>query len=66
MTALAEEHGLAVLVEDPEPADRPPTLFDNPEQLAAGEDLVGFYQMPAYRSWDPSQVVFFSFTLSSR
>ena len=61
VTALAEGHGLAVLLEDPEPTDRPPTLLDNPEQLAAGEDLVGFYQMPAYGSWDPSQVLFFSF-----
>jgi V/A-type H+-transporting ATPase subunit I len=62
VTALAEGHGLAVMLEDPEPADRPPTLLDNPERLAAGEDLVGFYQMPAYGSWDPSQVLFFSFT----
>ena len=61
VTALAEEHGLAVLLEDPEPSDRPPTLLDNPEQLTAGEDLVGFYQMPAYGSWDPSQMLFFSF-----
>jgi len=62
VTALAEGHGLAVLLEDPEPTDKPPTLLDNPRQLAAGEDLVGFYQMPAYGSWDPSQVLFFSFT----
>jgi V/A-type H+-transporting ATPase subunit I len=61
VTALAEGHGRAVLLEEPVPADRPPTLLDNPEQLAAGEDLVGFYQMPAYGSWDPSQVLFFSF-----
>ncbi len=61
VTELADGHGLAVLLEDPEPSDRPPTLLDNPEQLAAGEDLVGFYQMPAYGSWDPSQVLFFSF-----
>jgi V/A-type H+-transporting ATPase subunit I len=62
VTALAEGYGLAVMLEDPDPADRPPTLLDNPERLAAGEDLVGFYQMPAYGSWDPSQVLFFSFT----
>jgi V/A-type H+/Na+-transporting ATPase subunit I len=63
VTALAEGYGLAVLLEDPEPADRPPTLLDNPEHLAAGEDLVGFYQMPAYGSWDPSPVLFFSFAI---
>jgi V/A-type H+-transporting ATPase subunit I len=61
VSALAEGHGLAVLLEDPDPADRPPTLLDNPERLTAGEDLVGFYQMPAYGSWDPSRVLFFSF-----
>jgi V/A-type H+-transporting ATPase subunit I len=62
VVSLAEGRGLAVMLEDPEPVDRPPTLLDNPQPLAAGEDLVGFYQMPAYGSWDPSQVLFFSFT----
>ena len=42
--------------------DTPPTLLDNPAPLAAGQDLVGFYQMPAYDAWDPSRVLFFSFT----
>jgi V/A-type H+-transporting ATPase subunit I len=60
---LAEGHGLAVLVEEPGPADRPPTLLENPGPLAAGQDLVGFYQVPAYGSWDPSRIVFISFTL---
>jgi V/A-type H+-transporting ATPase subunit I len=61
--ALAEKQGLAVLLEVPAPADRPPTLLDNPGPLAAGQDLVGFYQVPAYGSWDPSRVVFLSFAL---
>lgn len=61
--ALAAEAGLALLIEDPTPADQPPTLLSNPEPLGAAEDLVGFYQMPAYRSWDPSRVLFFSFAL---
>jgi V/A-type H+-transporting ATPase subunit I len=61
--ALAEQQGLAVLLEEPESADRPPTLLDNPGPLAAGQDLVGFYQMPAYGSWDPSRVVFVSFAV---
>jgi V/A-type H+-transporting ATPase subunit I len=61
VTALAEARDLAVLLEDPDPSERPPTRLENPERLAAGEDLVGFYQMPAYGSWDPSQVLFFSF-----
>lgn len=61
--ALAERQGLAMLLEEPEPTDHPPTLLENPERLAAGQDLVRFYQMPAYGTWDPSRVVFFSFAL---
>jgi len=61
--ALAAEQGLALLIEDPAPGDAPPTLLTNPEPLGAGEDLVGFYQMPAYDSFDPSRILFFSFAL---
>lgn len=63
VSALAKREGLALLLEEPEPAGLPPTLLDNPEPLAAGQDLVGFYQMPAYGTWDPSRVVFFSFAM---
>ncbi|QVL48445.1 MAG: V-type ATP synthase subunit I [Thiocapsa sp.] len=59
--ALAEQQGLALLMEAPGPDDAPPTLLDNPGPIAAGQDLVAFYQMPAYDSWDPSRVLFFSF-----
>ena len=61
--ALAREHGLALLLEDPGPTDAPPTLLRNPEPLGAAEGLVNFYQMPAYRSFDPSRVLFFSFAI---
>jgi V/A-type H+/Na+-transporting ATPase subunit I len=61
--AFATGQRLALLVEDPLPEDRPPTLLDNPPGLAGGQDLVAFYQTPSYRAWDPSVVVFFSFTL---
>ena len=61
--ALAREQGLALLTEDPAPGDAPPTLLTNPENLGAGEDLVHFYQMPAYDSFDPSRVLFFSFAI---
>jgi V/A-type H+/Na+-transporting ATPase subunit I len=61
--SFAARQRLALLVEDPTPEDRPPTLLDNPPALAGGEDLVDFYQTPGYRAWDPSIVVFLSFTL---
>jgi V/A-type H+/Na+-transporting ATPase subunit I len=63
LQALAKEQRLALLVEEPAPGERPPTLLDNPPEMAAGQDLVGFYQTPGYRGWDPSLVVFLSFTL---
>lgn len=59
--ALAEEMGLALLMEPAGPGDAPPTLLANPAPIAAGQDLVAFYQMPAYDAWDPSRVLFFSF-----
>jgi V/A-type H+-transporting ATPase subunit I len=63
LRGVAEVRRLALLVEEPDEGDRPPTLLSNPPELAAGEDLVDFYQTPGYRSWDPSLVVFLSFTL---
>ena len=60
---FADKHNLALLIEDPEADDNPPTLLDNPPQFAGGEELVNFYQTPNYRGWDPSLMVFFSFTL---
>jgi len=61
--ALARQHGLAALAEEPDPAETPPTLLQNPEPLAAGEDLVRFYKTPGYWDWDPAIPVFFSFSL---
>lgn len=61
--ALAEQNGFALLAEPPTAQDMPPTLLDNPESVSGGQDLVAFFQMPAYHTWDPSRVVFFSFAL---
>ncbi|MGY6274922.1 V-type ATP synthase subunit I [Methylomonas sp. MgM2] len=60
---FTNERNLALLIEDPEPNDNPPTLLENPAQFAGGEDLVNFYQTPSYQGWDPSIMVFLSFTL---
>lgn len=58
---FAETHQLALLVEEPEADELPPTQLENPEKLQGGQELVSFFQTPGYRSWDPSRVVFFSF-----
>ena len=58
---FAGQRHLALLVEDPQPGDSPPTLLENPPLMSGGEDLVTFYQTPGYRDWDPSPVVFWSF-----
>jgi V/A-type H+-transporting ATPase subunit I len=63
VAAFAHRHGLAYTLEDPTESDAPPVLLENPPKLAAGEDLVAFFQLPGYRDWDPSAVVFVSFAL---
>ena len=59
----ADDKSLALTLDDPAPGDQPPTLLHNPQRLTVGEDLVTFYMTPGYRIWDPSIVVFLSFTL---
>lgn len=59
----ARQRRLAVTAEPPGPADRPPTLLDNPPALSGGEGLVTFYKTPGYRTWDPSKAVFVGFAV---
>ena len=61
--AAAERLKLALLIEEPNAEDKPPTLLDNPDAVAGGADLVSFYQTPSYSAWDPSTIVMFSFSL---
>ncbi len=61
--ALAEAHGLAIVFEDPTPSDSPPTLLEVPGPFSGSRALTNFYETPAYRSWDPSLIVFFSFAI---
>lgn len=63
LETYAHSHGLHMDVQEAQPDDSPPTYLDNPPWLAAGEDLVNFYMTPGYRTWDPSQIVYFSFAL---
>lgn len=54
---------VAATIEEPTPEEKPPTLLDNPAFVAGGTEAMAFYQLPGYRTWDPSTVVFFSFSL---
>jgi V/A-type H+-transporting ATPase subunit I len=50
-------------ISEPDEGDQPPTMLKNTAFTAPGEDLVNFYQTPAYRSWDPSAILLFSFSV---
>jgi V/A-type H+-transporting ATPase subunit I len=60
---LLAAEGAAATFADPAPDEEPPTLLKNWDRVSGGEDLVGFYQLPGYRDWDPSAVIFLSFAL---
>ncbi len=60
---FAQRHGLALTVEEPSPDDAPPTLLENPERVAGAEGAVTFYITPQYRTWDPTTIVYYSFSL---
>ena len=61
--AYAKDAKLACLVEEPDPDDTPPTLIEQSEDMGAGVDLALFYQVPSYRSWDPTLLLFGSFSV---
>jgi len=61
LETFAMANGLVLMIESIQPLDSPPTLLDNSDFLAGGEEVVKFYQTPAYNGWDPSAVLFFSF-----
>jgi V/A-type H+/Na+-transporting ATPase subunit I len=63
MEALARSNGLALLATPPADDEAPPVLLDNTPAFEPGEDLVGFYQIPGYRDWDPSAVMYASFAV---
>ena len=63
LEVYAEQRGLACLFEDPRPDEKPPTLLDDAPEMGGGVGLAMFYQVPDYRSWDPSAVLFFSFSI---
>jgi V/A-type H+-transporting ATPase subunit I len=63
LKSYAASEGLALEVRSPGPDDTPPITMQNPQRLSFGEELLAFYQLPGYRDWDPSSVVFVSFAI---
>lgn len=60
---FASQHGLALTVQSPSFDDVPPTLLSNPKAVAGAEGAVTFYMTPSYRAWDPTWIMYFSFSL---
>ena len=58
---FTERHQLAVTFEQATASDPPPTLLQNAGKYEGTGALTSFYMTPAYSSWDPSLIVFFSF-----
>lgn len=60
---FSRKHCLAMTVSSPSDADAPPTLLKNPDVVAGAQGAVTFYMTPAYKSWDPTWIMYGSFTL---
>lgn len=61
--SFCRDSQLAIDIEKPAPADSPPTLLKNPTAIAGAEGAVKFYITPAYNSWDPTWIMYFSFAI---
>lgn len=57
------DNGIAAIFEEPTEDDNPPTLLEKTPGTGGGADALGFFQTPNYRTWDPGNVVFYSFSL---
>jgi V/A-type H+/Na+-transporting ATPase subunit I len=62
LDAFAQKQKLAISVANPGTDETPPTLLKNPEAVAGAEGVVTFYMTPAYRAWDPTWIMYASFT----
>lgn len=60
---FTDKAGLVLLERAPTPREAPPTLLENADRLAGGEEIVSFWQLPGYHDFDPSSVVATSFAL---
>lgn len=48
---------------EPDADDTPPTLLINSDRFGGGQEAVSFFQLPGYSNWDPSPLIFASFSL---
>ena len=60
---FARQAEFACLISKPNKNDTPPTLLKQPKKMDAAKDLALFYQVPGYYGWDPSWLLFISFSL---
>jgi V/A-type H+-transporting ATPase subunit I len=60
---FAQKHKLVLCIEKPKTDEIPPTLLEQSEKLDSAKDLAMFYQVPGYYGWDPSKLLFASFSL---
>jgi V/A-type H+-transporting ATPase subunit I len=60
---LAQKLGIAYQAEEPADNEFPPTLLKPAKGFDSGALIASVYQLPAYRSWDPSVHLFTSFAL---
>jgi V/A-type H+/Na+-transporting ATPase subunit I len=60
---FAREHRLALTIEPPAAGEKPPTLLSNPRAVAGAEGAVTFYMTPSYWAWDPTWLMYVSFSL---
>jgi V/A-type H+-transporting ATPase subunit I len=63
LETFSKSNTLALRIRAPRASDQPPTLLSNPSPIAGAEGAVTFFMTPGYRAWDPTWVMYFSFSL---
>ncbi len=61
--AFARANRMALTIEPPAPGEKPPTLLSNPKAVEGAEGAVTFYMTPSYWAWDPTWLMYVSFSL---
>ncbi|WP_372368410.1 V-type ATP synthase subunit I [Candidatus Uabimicrobium sp. HlEnr_7] len=53
----------ALVIEEIDEEDEPPTLIQNPKWVQSVVDLVKLYASPGYKEWDSSSAIYLAFTV---